>query len=125
MSLIETLYEELINIGEKPDSIVGCTPSEIEEIKLIQGVTNLPDMYYEFMSKMGQNSGKLFKGTIISYKAMKHFNFKEEAQNFLNDMDVKLKLPETAFVFFWHQGYIFLYFDTQTNEIDPIVYRYE
>lgn len=123
-SLIDQIQDELLKLGEDPAKMLGCTPEQIEELKAIQGVSKLPGLYQEFLLKMGRGAGTLFQGTAFYYGAMKYFNFKQDAQDLLREKEVLFQMPHSGFVFLIHQGYIFMYFDTDAQEYDPILYRY-
>ncbi len=124
MTLIDQLQNELLILGEPLEQMIGCSPVEIQKLKTIQGVSKLPDLYEEFLSKLGHGAGTLFRGTSFFYAAMTYFNFKLEAVDFLREKNLAFKLPEDAFVFLWHQAYTFMYFNTEAKESDPTIYRY-
>lgn len=128
-NLVSHIKQELLNLGEDSEKFVGCTPAQIEEIMQKQGVSKFPGLYRDFMLEMGRGAGTLFQGSAFYYGAMMYFNFKEEALDLLKEVVTnfqiaEFQIPEKAFVFLYHQGYEFLYFDTIADEYDSVVYIY-
>jgi hypothetical protein len=122
--LVLHIKQELLSLGEDSEKFVGCTHEQIEEIMQKQGVSRLPGLYRDFMLEMGHGAGTLFRGSSFYYGAMMYFNFKEEAQTLLNEVGIPFQIPEKAFVFLSHGGYIFFYFDTEASDYDPIMVRF-
>jgi hypothetical protein len=124
MMTIDHIREELLKLGEQETDIVGCSVEEIEQLKTIQGVTNLPQLYIEFLLSMGKKMGKFFTGASMTYWSMQYMNFKKEARLLLAENSINFDLPENVYIFLIHNGYIFMYFDTSLKDYDPLVYRY-
>jgi hypothetical protein len=121
------LKEKLIKSGlvnaYDGEPIRGCTPDEIEALKNYQGVDYIPEIYYQFLLELGRGAGKLFRGSDYSYKYLPHL--REDAKILFSEHKPPLLLPDDAFVFFGHQGYIYYYFHTGNREDDPAVYSYQ
>ena len=102
-------------------TIRGCTESEI---RLIEEHLNLrlPKVYREFLKKMGRQAGKLFVGTDMFYNDL--FDNREGFQELLEEDEFSFDLKPSIFVFAGHQGYTYLFFDTEESLIDPPVYSY-
>jgi hypothetical protein len=130
MSFIEQIMKDLIELGNKSEEIEGCTDEEIEEIRRVQGVERLPELYVEYLRLMGRYPGDLFRGSEVNYRCLTSVvegegNFKERAVALLKEWAVEnFELPEDAFIFIWHQSYIFLYFDTKASDYDPKTHYY-
>lgn len=84
---------------------LGCSPEELEEIRLGQQVDFLPRIYREFMLEMGKGAGGfLFNDGIYTCPSA--------AEN-------------KAFVFFVSSNDIFYYFETDPQVDDPPVYQFD
>ena len=90
------------------DSIEGCTTDEIAQLKKIQNIGKLPPLYVEFLSKLGKKAGAFGVGSDMFYPVL--LELKEEAIYIL-DEEAGL-IPNDAFVFYIHHGYIVWYFRT-------------
>lgn len=113
-----------LKLFKMPDCpIEGCTSSEIEFLKQSQGVDFIPETYVQFLEEMGQGAGLLFVGSDYAYEALIYL--KENAVSTLNGARSSLKLPDDAFVFLMHQGYLFYYFHTKDFDNDPAIYSYK
>jgi hypothetical protein len=113
-----------LNLLKLPDCpIEGCTSEEIEFLKQSQGVDFLPETYVQFLEEMGQGAGLLFLGSDYTYNFL--IVLKENALSTLKSARSQLKLPDDAFVFLMHQGYIFYYFHTKNLDNDPAIYGYK
>jgi hypothetical protein len=66
----------------------GCSEAEIEEIKRRQGVERLPEMYVEFLRRIGKYSGNLgwHFGSEITYPDV--LEFKEDTFDVLHKPDI-------------------------------------
>jgi hypothetical protein len=59
---LNALFKRMARTGvASPTEVVGCTPAQIKRLEARYGVT-LPSTYRRFLSTMGRNSGRLFKG---------------------------------------------------------------
>ncbi|MEP7284747.1 MAG: SMI1/KNR4 family protein [Chloroflexota bacterium] len=104
------------------DTIHGCSPQEINEMKARQGVNYLPDLYVEYLLVLGKEAGNLDVGSSCFYPTL--LELKGSAVNLLEENEFPFLLPDDAFVFFMHQGYQFLYFLTKDKLEDPPVFYY-
>jgi len=96
------------------EELQGCSEKEIEQLeKHIDA--KLPQSYREFLALMGHNAGIFRRGTDYLYKDL--FNLTGDTKEIL--MDGPFKLPDDAFVFSSHQGYIFVYFRLSDGEVAP------
>jgi hypothetical protein len=119
----EAIKQSLIReLGKHERDFVGCTPVQIESIKLAQGVLYLPQTYVDFLFTMGKRAGGLFIGTDCFCDQLS--SLKTFAAELLIEDETDYQLPDDAFVFLMHQGYQFMYFHTQDKADDPIVYHY-
>jgi hypothetical protein len=79
-------------------------------------------MYRAFLLTMGRGAGDFLRGSEIYYPLMLGMN--EDAQDLLDESSPPLRLPDDAFVFFFHQGYQFGFFQASSGIDDPEVYRF-
>lgn len=103
----------------EPGQIKGCTDREVAELEEKINIA-LPEIYKTFLLKAGHKAGKFHVGTDMFYRHL--FNLREFAEELLEENNVDLTLPKTAFVFLMHQGYQFLYFDSTLK--NPPIYGY-
>lgn len=102
-------------------SVKGCTSMEIAEIeRQANAPFSLPAEYKNFLQTMGKGAGKLFQGTGIYYPDC--LDFQRTASTLLKVNELP-PLPQRAFAFSIHQGYL-LYFFYLDEGNDPPVYLY-
>lgn len=104
----------------KKKQIQGCTDLEILELEKATGVS-FPGYYRQFLKEVGKKAGSFLVGSDFFYNDL--FNLKEAAIELLVESGFKIKLPEDAFVFWFHQGYQFYFFHTDSGG-DASVYYY-
>lgn len=100
------------------DELHGCSEKEIEALERHIG-TSLPKSYREFLALMGHKAGNFLRGSDFLYKDL----FELTAFTKETLMKGPFQLPDDAFVFFSHQGYIFAYFRLSDGN-DPAIYTY-
>lgn len=121
-SIIEQLTENLIkNKVASPKNIRGCSELEINELESYFNV-KLPQLYKEFLKKMGKQAGDYRVGTDIFYEDL--YDLRQQFQDILDDHNNPFLLKPSIFVFSVHQGVIFHFFDTGDDYTDPPVYGY-
>ena len=114
----------------------GCIVSEINEIEVNIAKEKLPLCYIEFLENTGKwmtdnptnpnyyDYGSFVGNAVFYYNDLKLNNNEEGLIGLLQEDESPLTLPEKAFVFYGHQGYIYAFF--KLNEGDnPPVYGYE
>ena len=104
--------------AERP--LEGLSEQEIGEVARRQGV-RLPAAYLHFLSRLGRSAGDFLRGSDFLYPEL--LALKEYARELLEEDRAGLVLGDEHFVFFMHQGYQFLYFDTTASD-DPPVHLY-
>jgi hypothetical protein len=135
MFSIDNLINKLIELDiAKPDEILGCTPEEILELQQHQGIAFLPELYREFLEKMGKGAGLFLQHLECFYPELLHLkdevktellHLKDEVKTELLQPDLTtFKLPDDAFVYMTNQGYEFFYFLTHNQDDDPTIYHY-
>lgn len=68
ISTIEEFAEFLVARGiATPETLVGCTPDEVEQVRVAQRVDVLPEQYEQFLLRMGRKTGDLLRGTDLRY----------------------------------------------------------
>ncbi len=112
-SMIEN---DLATAGE----IQGCSQEEVAQLEQHFNI-QFPRSYREFLLTMGHQCGTLFRGTDILYP--RRFDFAESVKELTEESKADFRLPEDAFVFSMHQGYIFWYFRLGEGD-DPPIYQY-
>ena len=102
---VETAKNKLLEGGlARSDSFRGCTAGEIESLERRFSL-RLPQCYRDFLAIMGRAAGEFLVGTDYSFPKM--FEFRKDAEEILRTSHSDFKLPSTAFVFMFHQGYHF------------------
>ncbi len=99
----------------------GCSKSEIKRIEEKYGYC-LPEIYREFLLKMVRKAGNFYRGTDIFY-GQEITGFNNYLREILKYDKSEFVLPENAFVFAHHQGYIYFFFYVTESE-NPSVYGY-
>jgi hypothetical protein len=104
-----------------PSEIKGCTREEVESLERREGI-RLPDLYKDFLRVMGKSAGRFLEGTDAFYRHLPHL--RNGAEESLRESKSSFRLPQNAFVFVSHQGYVFLFFIASESE-DPPVWIYQ
>ena len=110
---------------------VGATDSEIETMSNKLVVTNkLPSCYYEFLLNFGKDMDRkegfdrgFLVGNDVFIDDLEANNGEDGLKGLLEDDDSSLQLPENAFVFYGHQGYVYTFFKLDEGD-NPPVYGY-
>jgi hypothetical protein len=119
---VETAKSKLLEGGLVGlDSFKGCTEEEITSLESRFSLC-LPQCYRDFLAVMGRTAGKFLVGTDYSFPKL--LEFRKDAEGLLRTSQSDFKLRSTAFVFMFHQGYTFLYFDCHANPYDPPVFMF-
>ena len=95
----------------------GCSESELKEIEAI-AEAKLPEEYRTFMAVLGRFAGDFLSGSDYLYPDV--LKVKKYAEELLEESEVKVTIPKTAFPFFMHQGYLFMYFDCASGDNPPV-----
>jgi hypothetical protein len=111
-SLIETLKQSWLSAKRYEPPLIGCTAEEIQQMCSSQQVSQLPDLYIEFMMNFGQNAGGLKNGGDFLFPQV--LDFKNRWRPMLPSED--------CFVFMTNNDSFALFFQTN-GENDPIVYK--
>src|SRR5262245_26746697 len=98
---------------------IGCTQQEIQSLEEHFRVT-LPKCYMDFLSEMGRSAGPVFL-VGSSYRFPSVLEYRADAVELLKKCEPEFTLPATAFVFFHHQGYSYLWFNCNSRDDDPPV----
>lgn len=110
-------------------SVKGCRLSSVSIIEESFGY-RLPEMYRQFLLKMGRGAGKFFQGTALFWNeslfGVKNLRgFQEAFLYTLEEDKFDFELTDNCFSFAHHQGYIHWYFYVNEGEEDPPVYIYQ
>ncbi|WP_326551638.1 SMI1/KNR4 family protein [Micromonospora sp. NBC_01813] len=103
---------------EEPDGVLGITKEQISEIQEAWGVSRLPLVYVEFLSRMGACAGRVLRGTDAFFPVI--LQMKEWADEFFDENSGIISLPDGAVVFAMHQGYL-AYWMSGASSSDPEV----
>ncbi len=103
-----------------PDTIRGCTDSEIAELERQLSV-RLPAAMAECLRQMGQECGHLADGDAIGLHAFDAA--RQVAQEITTEPDSPWRLPDDVIPFLEHQGYEFLFVHANAGD-DPPVWLY-
>jgi hypothetical protein len=119
---VKTAKSKLLESGlAGRDSFKGCTEEEIDSLECWFAL-RLPQCYRDFLAVMGRSAGDFLVGTDYSFPKM--LEFRKDAEGLLQTSQSDFKLPSTAFVFMFHQGYTFLFFDCSDDSDDPLVFMF-
>src|SRR5688572_12766779 len=86
-----------------PETITGCTPEEIDEVRQDQGVEQLPAQYEDFLRVMGRQAGKLLVGTDFFYPQILELG--QDGRELLAENDAEDLMAPDCLVIGMHQGY--------------------
>ena len=98
-------------------------PCSIDEINLVEehfGIL-LPNMYRQFLLNFGNGSKEFMVGEDYTINWL--INMKDEANKMLLEKNLP-ELSNDAFVFWMHQGYQFMFFETADNNQNPAIFYY-
>ena len=99
----------------------GMRKAEIWEIEKHFEVL-LPEIYIDFLAKMGGGAGEFFAGFAIFRNDL--FKIRKEFRRVLKRDGDPFDLPSETFVFASHRGNVFFFFDTSDYHKDPPIYGY-
>lgn len=101
---MQDLVEHLALTGMASDeTVVPCTPDEVDEIRQAQGVEQLPEQYEQFLLTMGRRAGDLLRGTTFFYPGL--VELAEEMPQLLEENDATGLAREGSVFVGMHQGY--------------------
>jgi hypothetical protein len=107
-----------IRYGQEID-FEGCTDEELEELRQLQHVLYLPEVYRRVMSVMGKKGLSCIADGNACYAG--RTSWKLDRIDFAR---IGIHAPPDAFVFLEHQGYVYNFFRTHDCDPDPAVYMY-
>lgn len=103
---------------------IGCSEEEI--LKLENSLKlSLPLAYKEFLRFAGKGLGDFEVGSTIFYDDIDLIELQEIAREFLIEDNFPQKLPDDAYVFWMHQGYMFCFFRTSEGDNPPVHFHRE
>jgi hypothetical protein len=111
--VIQNHYRHRLNT--EAGKISGCSDDEIKALMKAQGVERLPQTYVEIMQQVG-------KVHLIVASWDDAVKLKQHLIRSLEE--TPYTLPQDAFVFKEHQGYLWWFFLTDNEDEDPPVYIY-
>jgi len=123
---IDDIIAKLERAGWGKDKLVGCTEDEVRRMDLAAGGA-LPDVYQEFLLKLGRNAGPLCRDLGMLYtEGTSRTEHQRDLHNRISDILVESgsndRLPDRTFFFADAQGYFFYFFDLDDPADDPVVY---
>jgi hypothetical protein len=104
-----------------PACFVGCTETEIKSLEDRFSV-RLPKCYRGFLKAMGRAAGEFLGGSDYCWGELP--GFRKAAEDLLRGLSAGVKLSDKHFVFLFHQGYTFLFFDCHESPDDPPVHMF-
>lgn len=107
-----------------PGQAVGCSEEEIQNLESRLKL-NLPLAYKEFLRYAGKGLGDFEIGSTIFYDDIDLVELQEIAKEFLIEDNAPFKLPDDAYVFWMHQGYMFCFFKTSEGDNPPVHFHIE
>ena len=118
---IDGIVQQLIDCELANESeIRGCSEPEIASLENDLNI-KFPQSYKDFLSCMGREAGRLFRGSDVFYSRIRELH--GYAIELLEESQSQFELPEKAHVFYMHQGYVFLYF-VADGKHDPAVFQF-
>ena len=105
-----------------PEKLSPCRKEQMYSLEQ-QCRLSLPASYKEFLLWGGIWAGGFLEGSDGFYDN-ELYKLRKSAEELLKEEDFPYSLPEDAFVFNMHQGYIFWFFKTSDGD-DPPVYGYK
>jgi hypothetical protein len=104
MAAVKSLLDGLVTSGAlRPDDLIGCSPEEIEQVRLDQRVSCLPDEYVCFLRLAGRGAGELLRGSDAFYPQL--LGIKSDVGALLTDSGAEVALGAESLVIGMHQGY--------------------
>lgn len=98
---------------------VGCSAAEISKLEADANL-NLPVAYKEFLLWAGNGLGDFAIGSDIFYEDADLVGMQQDARGILIENIFPHELPDDAFVFWMHQGYMFSFFRASEGGNPPI-----
>ena len=112
--------DDLVNVLEsKGEKLTPLSHKELSSIESLSSL-GLPQLYKDFLLKMGKGSGSFMRGSSVFYDEIP--NLKEWSDELLEENEFE-KLPENVFVFWMHQGYQLAFFVLGESN-NPDVYSF-
>jgi len=115
----QSIQEVARIIRQRGERLRGLSLGQIESIEK-RFKTALPAVYKEFLYLMGRGAGSFMEGSSVFTDEL--FDLKKWAEELVIENNIK-PLPESAFVFWMHQGYQAAYFKLSDGD-DPPIYFY-
>jgi hypothetical protein len=102
-STIDELVEYLLSVGvATPDTLVPCSPAEVEEVREARRVDRLPPQYEQFLLAMGRRSGDLLRGTTFFYPGI--VELADELLEVVEENNVEHLVKPGSVLLGMHQG---------------------
>lgn len=120
---LDNFHSHFVQLQEYfPEKVKPCTEEQVLSLEKLCGLL-LPAAYKEFLLWGGIWAGGFLVGIDFDYDD-DMYQLRESLEEVLKQEEFPYPLPEDAFVFNAHQGYIFWFFKTSDGE-DPPVYGYK
>jgi hypothetical protein len=118
---VDEAAEQLTAAGlASQGQVEGCSEADIAGLEATLGV-KLPAVYRRFLARMGRSAGELLVGTDFLFHDLP--TLRQQAERLLEQQGARVTLDAQAFVFAVHQGYQFLFFETDGGP-DPEVFLF-
>lgn len=112
------IRDRLIDAGlATPESFVGCTEEEIDSIESRFSI-HLPKAYRDFLLEMGRDAGNFLVG--MDYTFPQLFEFRNWAEQLLQEAGSPFRLPANAYVFLSAPGGSVLFFYCDDDDDPPV-----
>jgi hypothetical protein len=104
MAGVKRVLDQLVASGVvREGELTGCSPEEVDELRLDQGVSRLPEEYTCFLRLAGRGAGALMRGTDAFYPGL--LGIRQDVESLLEDSGAEVALSADSFVIAMHQGY--------------------
>lgn len=118
---INDIHDIASYLASNEMDLIPCTPEEVNSLQTYFNIS-FPKVYVDFLLLMGKEAGAYMRGTDAFYKEL--LPLMTYAKETLEEAQLA-PLPQNAFVFWMHQGYIYAYFTTDGGDNPPVTVLYE
>jgi hypothetical protein len=119
---IREVFDETVEQGWRPETSVGATEDQIEQVVTAQQVGTIPESVREVLRLIGDQPGLWSAGSFFGVSNM-GYKLKEQARSMLRDGSSPLSDGTDIFALFGHGGYEYhVIAGTDLSQPDPPVW---
>jgi hypothetical protein len=121
-SVVREIFDGVIEQGWRPETSVGATEAQIDQVVTAQRVDAIPESVREILRLVGDQPGLWSAGSFFGVANM-NLKLKEQARSILSDGSSQLGDGADMFVLFGHGGYEYhVIAGADLSEADPPVW---